>query len=165
MVSEQKKGRSDEKEELSLSKAADVLLNECRMVLPGIQALLGFQLIVVFSSGFEQKLGISEQRIHLLALGLIAVSVAIVMTPAAYHRQTDLREVSEEFVRLSTRLLLIGMIPLALGICLDFYLIAAVILAKGPAVLFASALFAAFFILWFVMPRARTLRRIIGGGA
>jgi hypothetical protein len=32
------------------------------MVLPGIQALFGFQLIAVFSPGFEQKLTLAEQR-------------------------------------------------------------------------------------------------------
>jgi hypothetical protein len=32
---------------LSLSEASSQLLNECRMVLPGIQTLLGFQLIAV----------------------------------------------------------------------------------------------------------------------
>ena len=30
------------------------LLEECRMILPGLQALLGFQLIAVFSAAFEQ---------------------------------------------------------------------------------------------------------------
>jgi len=39
-------------EDLPLSKAAQLLLEECRMVLPGIQALFGFQLIVVFNSRF-----------------------------------------------------------------------------------------------------------------
>jgi hypothetical protein len=36
-------------EELTLTDAAGRLLDECRMVLPGIQALFGFQLIAVFN--------------------------------------------------------------------------------------------------------------------
>ena len=40
-------------EELTLSEAAKYLLDECRMVLPGIQALFGFQLIAVFNSAFH----------------------------------------------------------------------------------------------------------------
>jgi len=43
---------SPEREELPLSKAVSLMLDECRMVLPGLQALFGFQLIAVFNSGF-----------------------------------------------------------------------------------------------------------------
>ena len=41
------------REELPLSKAAEYLLEECRMVLPGIQALFGFQLVAVFNSAWS----------------------------------------------------------------------------------------------------------------
>src|SRR4051812_37057415 len=80
-------GRDEKHEELPLTKAAEYLLDECRMVLPGIQALFGFQLIAVFSPAFEQKLNASEQRLHLLAIALVATAVAVIMTPAALHRQ------------------------------------------------------------------------------
>jgi hypothetical protein len=39
-----------------LERAATHVLEEARMVLPGIQALLGFQLIAVFSSRFDVDL-------------------------------------------------------------------------------------------------------------
>jgi Family of unknown function (DUF6328) len=94
------------------------------VVLPGIQALFGFQLIAVFSAGFAQNLTVTAQRLHLLALRLVALAVAIVMTPAAYHRQVGGREVTASFVALSTRLLLWSMAPLAGGIVIDFALIA-----------------------------------------
>src|SRR5213078_3805203 len=44
------------KEVLPLSEAVTHLLEECRMVLPGIQALFGFQLIAVFNSTFRESL-------------------------------------------------------------------------------------------------------------
>src|SRR5947207_12493010 len=91
-------------EELPLSKAAEYLLQECRTVLPGIQALFGFQLIAVFNSGFAQTLSIGEQRLHLVALFVVAVAAAIIMTPAAYHRQSGARAVTGRFIRISTRL-------------------------------------------------------------
>ena len=43
-------------EKLSLPEATSHLLEECRMVLPGIQALFGFQLIAVFNSRFADDL-------------------------------------------------------------------------------------------------------------
>src|SRR5438094_4063722 len=97
------------KEELPLFQAAECLLDECRMVLPGIQALFGFQLIVVFNPGFDQKLNTVEQTLHLTAIALVAIAIAIIMTPAAYHRQTSPSEVTHDFIELSTRLLLWSM--------------------------------------------------------
>src|SRR5204863_5078521 len=88
-------------EELPLSKAAEYLLDECRMVLPGIQALFGFQLIAVFNSAFGEKLSSSKQRLHLLAIALLTIAIAIIMTPAALHRQKGPYEVTDTFVRVS----------------------------------------------------------------
>ncbi|MGE5072104.1 MAG: DUF6328 family protein, partial [Anaerolineae bacterium] len=85
------KARRNQTEELKLADAVDALLNECRMVLPGVQALFGFQLIAVFNQGFSEKLSTGEQYLHLAALALVANSGALVMAPAAYHRQTAMR--------------------------------------------------------------------------
>jgi hypothetical protein len=151
--------KSAESEPLTLVHAAELLLEECRMVLPGIQALFGFQLIAVFSSSFAERLSTGEQRLHLVAIGLVVVAVAIIMTPAAVHRQISATSLSRAFIVASTRLLLWSMPPLALGICLDFYLVARLILGPSPLVaILATVLFAMFLALWFVLPRVRSLR-------
>src|SRR5882672_1348470 len=121
----------EQREELPLSKAAQYLLEECRMVLPGIQALFGFQLIAVFSDGFSRKLPEGGQLLHYAAIVLVAAAIALVMAPAAIHRQSSQREVSERFIWLSSRLLLASMFPLAIGLCLEIYLIGVVILKGG----------------------------------
>ena len=59
---------SQEVEKLALGDAVTHLLEECRMVLPGVQALFGFQLIAVFNAGFGDKLTGAEQRLHLVAV-------------------------------------------------------------------------------------------------
>lgn len=149
------------REDLPLARAASVLLEECRMVLPGIQALFGFQLIAVINPNFTHVLAAADRRLHLLAIVLVLVAIALIMTPAAYHRQTGPEEVTEVFVRLSTRLLLWSMLPLSLGICIDFYLIAKIILDDTLALLLALALFSVFVLLWFVLPRVEALQRAI----
>jgi hypothetical protein len=135
-----------------LSEVASHLLEECRMVLPGIQALFGFQLMAVFNTKFWE-IPASSRVIHLLAIGLVAIAVAFVMTPAAYHRLALKTAVSQSFIELSSKLLLCSMFPLLLGICLDVYLIAAMIL---PSQLWAIALSVAlagiFASLWFSLP-------------
>jgi hypothetical protein len=153
----------EEREALPLSKAAEYLLDECRMVLPGIQALFGFQLIAVFSPGFAERLGPGEQRLHPLAIALVVLAIAGIMTPAALHRALGPMEVTSTFVYASTRLLLWSMVPLAVSLCADFYLISRVIVGS-PAVAWAAAgLLALLALLWFVVPRVAALQRLIAG--
>jgi hypothetical protein len=149
-------------ETLSLKDAVEFLLEEARMVLPGIQALFGFQLIAVFNQGFAEKLSRGEQLLHLAAIGMTAVAVALIMTPAAFHRQKGPHHVSDAFVQISTRLLLWSMWPLAAAISIDFYLVGRVIAGENWVTAVATALFALFVLLWFVMPRAEFLQRLAG---
>ena len=146
--------KPEQKETLPLPEAVTHLLEECRMVLPGLQALLGFQFIAIFNAGFSEKLTPTEQRLHLFALGLVAVAGALVMAPASYHRQTGPREVSTHFLTLASRLLLGAMILLLLGIGIDFYVIAHVILAnRWLSVLLTLVLVSVFVYVWFLLPR------------
>ncbi|HZP12948.1 MAG TPA: DUF6328 family protein [Nevskiaceae bacterium] len=149
--------KAQQKEELPLSKAAQMLLEECRMVLPGIQALFGFQLVAVFNSAFDQKLSQTEQHLHFTALALVAIAVALVMAPAAFHRQAGITEITDTFLKLSTRLMLWSMWPLTLGVCIDFYIVARVLIGGALAPWVATALFSIYVGLWFVLPR--TLKR------
>ena len=148
------------REELSLNDAASHLLEECRTVVPGIQALFGFQLIAVFTTGFNEQLSPLERMIHLTAIVLLTIAIALVMAPAALHRQTPLA-VSRRFIRISSRLLMASMAPLAVGLCLDIYLVARVIVGtRAVAVTVAMFLLAVFFVLWLLLPRLSRTRSI-----
>jgi hypothetical protein len=142
-----------EREEISLESAAGYILEECRMVLPGIQALFGFQLIAVFDETFHEKLAEPQQLLHLAATVLVAVSIALVMAPAALHRQIERYSVSRRFVDVASRLLLAGMFPLAIAIALEAYLVTAVILGRPAGAWWvAAALLAVFAALWLGLP-------------
>ena len=141
-------------EEISLDSAAAHLLEECRMVLPGIQALFGFQLIAVFNQGFGEKLSQAEQVLHLVAIVLTTLSMALVMTPAALHRQAEPKEVSERFLWMASNMVLAGMFPLAVAVGLDAYVVASVVLQNNVlATLLAVGLIVVFAVLWLVLPR------------
>ena len=145
---------SGRKEDISLESAAGHVLEECRMVLPGVQALFGFQLIAVFSQGFGERLSYAEQVLHLIAIGLVVLSMALVMTPAALHRQAEPREVSERFIWMGSNLVLAGMVPLALAIGLDAYIVSSLIIRNDAvAVLIAALVVGVFAALWFFLPR------------
>lgn len=144
----------DEVSQESLEQEATFILDESRMVLPGIQALFGFQLIAVFNQGFTEKLTEFEQVLHLLAFALVAVATALIITPAAYHRQVEREQISEYFVRLASRLLTVALVFLLAGTSLDAYLVARVITdAPGASAAVAAALALVFIGLWFVFPR------------
>ncbi|WP_162823888.1 DUF6328 family protein [Lysobacter sp. TY2-98] len=147
-------------EELSLVKAADHLIEECRMVLPGVQALFGFQLIAVFSERFDTALTAAEKQLHLASIVLVALSIALIMTPAAYHRLTAPDRVTAHFLRLSTRLLMAGMPLLMAALVIDAYLVGRLIDGHSVGLAVASVVFAVFSTLWFVLPMVSRLRKL-----
>jgi hypothetical protein len=143
----------------SLEDQAKQVVEEARMVLPGIQALFGFQLIAVFNQRYAE-LSTTEQYMHLVALILIGVSVALIMTPAAYHRQAEPGQVSRYFIALTSQLLALAMLVLALGICLDIYIVARLTLMNSPAsAAIAGSLLSVYLGAWFVFPRLKMWRR------
>lgn len=147
---------TDQVAELSLSEASSQLLNECRMVLPGIQTLLGFQLIAVFQPPFA-GLPAGEQRLHLAAVLCVVLGIALVMTPAALHRLREPESVSRRFIRISSSLLMWSMPPLAVGLACDIYLVARIITGQRvESALLAGVALVIFGGLWFLLPsRAR----------
>ncbi|HEX9983478.1 MAG TPA: DUF6328 family protein [Thermoanaerobaculia bacterium] len=141
------------RQELSLADATSHLLEECRMVLPGMQALFGFQLVVIFDSRFSEALSGLEQQVHLVATFFVVLAIALLMTPAAWHRLRHPRSVSDHFVRISSRFLLASMLPLAMAISLEVYIVARVILQQTAAALaIAAGSFGVFAVLWLVLP-------------
>jgi len=145
---------SPERQELSLNDAASHVLEECRTVVPGMQALFGFQLIVVFTNSFKEELSPTERVLHLVAILLVTIAIALVIAPAALHRQMEPMAVSRRFIAISSRLLMASMAPLAAGICLDVYIVARVILGTSVgAAIIAALLLGVFIVFWLVVPR------------
>lgn len=130
------------------------------MVLPGIQALFGFQLIAVFNQRFAD-LGSVEQTLHFAALALVAVSIALIMAPAAYHRIAEPTEVSRRLVELASRLISAAMLPLMFAIAIDLGLVAWMVMESVVASAVAAAGVVLLYAwLWFALPlRSRRARR------
>jgi hypothetical protein len=144
----------------SLVEECTSVLEECRMVLPGIQALVGFQFVAVFNHGFRAELSFPERCAHLAAVVMVVIATGLVMAPAAYQRQAEPHLVSRRFVSLASRLIATGMAMLAGGLVTDLYLLArtittSVIAAAVVATVCGSVLGA----LWFAFPLARRRSR------
>ncbi len=93
-----------EKEESTLKPKERLTntLDEARMILPGIQALFGFQLIAVFNPVFT-SLSEPLKDLHFAALLLTILAAALLITPAAYDRQRNTACVSCKFIALVTK--------------------------------------------------------------
>src|SRR5258708_34075091 len=69
----------------TLEEEATHTTDEARMLLPGVQAVLGFQLVAVTNQRFVLFTPV-EQVLYLAAFLLLALPMGLIMAPAAYHR-------------------------------------------------------------------------------
>ena len=144
-----KKKDASEEGATPLKDKVDQVLIEARVVLPGALALLGFQFTIILMEAFD-KLPLSSKYVHLASLALIALCTILLMAPAAYHRIAESGEVSAHFERLASRLVLASMVPLALGICGDFFVVLRKVSGSVEFSIISSAIMLAIFYgLWF----------------
>lgn len=136
------------------------VIGEARMVLPGIQALFGFQTIAVFNQRFVD-LPDPMQNCHLLALALVVLSIALAMAPAAYHRIVESHQVSERTVSLCSWLICTALAPLAGGLSLDMAVVLYLVIPSyWASAAGAAGTLALLLGLWFGFPlHARQQRK------
>jgi hypothetical protein len=134
------------------------MLDEARMVLPGIQALFGFQLIAVINSGFD-KLSDGQRASHFAALIATLVAIALIMTPAAYHRIAEGWRASAFFMRVSSLLIAMAMIVLMIALIIEIVLIADIVFANSLVDwVLGLILLGLLGGLWFIWPLAAKTR-------
>jgi len=130
-------------------------LDEARMVLPGIQAVFGFQLIAVFNERFAE-LPEMLRIAHFASLSLVVVAVALIMTPAAYDRLAEPDVVTRRFLANTATLLTTAMGVFGCAIATEMFVVAAMVTQSRTlgvaASLVALALFGS---LWFLFPLRR----------
>lgn len=140
-------------------KTTQIVLEEARVVIPGLQALFGFQMISVFNQRFDELPRV-DQLLHLAAVALTVLSIALIMAPTAYHRIVEPESGSEFFVRFASRLVAAAMAPLMVSLSIDVYVVARVILADAAAAAaVAVVLFVVLASMWFVYPLAKKALR------
>jgi hypothetical protein len=98
-----------------LKTKIEQMLTEARVIIPGGQALLGFQFVCTFTRSFKE-LPLSVQYLHAAGLCAVALSVLLLMTPAALHRIAFHGEDDASFFRIGSALVVAASIPLAAGI-------------------------------------------------
>ena len=130
------------------------LLTEARLIIPGGQALFGFQFVAMLTNGFDH-LSTTAKSVHAAALCLIGINVILMMTPAALHRLSFGGEDSPDFFRLGSAFVITAPAFLAAGIAAEFYVVFMKALDVQPLAISAAVvvfLLASGF--WYVWPLA-----------
>ena len=141
----------DEDESDRLNRELIEFLNELRVVLPGVQVLFAFLLILPFSKGFAEVTHV-QRLVYIAAVLFTTLSTILLLAPSSYHRLRFRDHQKEQLIEISNRLVIAGMAALALAIDCAVYLITSYVFEGWVgivAVALASAGFAGF---WYVLP-------------
>ena len=135
-----------------LKTKVEQLLTEARVIIPGGQALFGFQFIAMLTTGFD-KLPPSSQLVHTAALCFTALNVIVLMAPAALHRLSFGGEDSEAFLQLGSALVMTAPMLLALAVAAELYVVFDKVL--GNSILASLAGVSGWLVMnafWYVIP-------------
>jgi Family of unknown function (DUF6328) len=151
---------ADEDHKETLDAEVNHTIRESRMVLPGIQALFGFQMIAVFNPQFSRALPLPSQLLHLGATALVVCAIALIMAPAAYHRLAEPDRLSRYFADYASAMVSIAMVPLVAALAIELSVICYLVLRSawlaGSVGITVGLILAS---LWFVYPTLRSQLR------
>ncbi len=139
-------------EPTSLQQKITQLLTEARVILPGAQALLGFQFTATLTERYARLPALSRD-VHLAALIALALAIILLMAPAPYHRVVAGGDARPDVDRFGVRTVLAALVPLGLGLAGDIYVVAALVIRPAwIAAALAAIVFALLMALWFGLP-------------
>jgi hypothetical protein len=124
------------------------LLNELRVVLPGITVLFAFLLAVPFAKGWSRVTAF-QRDVFVVAFLAAAVSVAFLTTPSSYHRLRFRHGNKEHIVKVGNRLTIAGVAAFAVSLEAVVLLVMDYVLSLAAAIAAAASLFAVLASLWY----------------
>jgi len=142
---------SDESKGERLDRELMELLQELRVVIPGVQVLLAFLLTAPFQQRFAELPG-SMRNAFFASIVCATLATAFLIAPSAHHRLRWRAGEKERLVRVGNQMAIIGTVFLAAAIVLALYVITDVLFTTNLAVLTAIAALVVFGGLWYVLP-------------
>jgi predicted membrane channel-forming protein YqfA (hemolysin III family) len=151
---EQTAGASGETHEQRVNRELIELLNELRVVLPGVQVLFAFLLAVPFTQRFRQLTDGQEYAFFVSLLCTTAGS-ALLIAPSAYHRLRFRDRDKEQMLQTANRLAIAGTILLALAMTSAVYLITDLVFHATLTMIVTALTAATFGWFWYGLPLMR----------
>jgi Kef-type K+ transport system membrane component KefB len=127
------------------------LLQELRVVLPGVQVLLAFLLTAPFQQRFAQLPG-SLRNAFFASIVSATLATVFLIAPSAHHRLRWRAGEKERLVRIGNQMALWGMLFLAAAVVLALYVVTDVLFTSELALLTAGAAAVVFAGLWYALP-------------
>jgi hypothetical protein len=127
------------------------LLQELRIVIPGVQVLFAFLLTVPFSQGFT-RLDSLQRGVFFATLLCTAATTALLIAPSSHHRVLFRQGVREQRLQLGNLLAILGLaflVPAMVGVV---FVITDLMFGLTAAVIVTVLMALAFVLLWFVLP-------------
>jgi O-antigen/teichoic acid export membrane protein len=140
--------RASEDEAEKLDRELIELLNELRVVMPGVQLLFGFLLTVPFQQRFGEVTDF-QKAVYFATLLLTAGSAACLMAPSAFHRLTFREHQKPYLVDLATRQTIAGLVLVALAMTGAVMLLTDVLFGAVVVAVVTAGTAAVFCWLWF----------------
>ncbi|MFL5844001.1 MAG: DUF6328 family protein [Solirubrobacteraceae bacterium] len=139
------------------NRQLDQLLQETRVVMPGVQVLFAFLLAVVFQQNFTKTT--QFQKDVFLATILCAAGAALCfIAPAAWHRILFEQKDKRHIIKVANRFVISGVGFLALAMTLALILVCDVVFTTATAAIVAALVGGAFLWFWFAAPLLRRAR-------
>ncbi|WP_369213409.1 DUF6328 family protein [Streptomyces flavofungini] len=137
------------------------ILQETRVAQTGVQILFGFLLSVAFTPHFRE-LGAFDTTVYVMTVILGAAATGALIAPVALHRLLAGQRMKDDLVTVAGRLVVGGLVLLALTISSTVLLILHVVLPDLLAEILAGGVILWFASCWYVLPvwlRRRSARR------
>ena len=127
------------------------LLNELRVVLPGVQMLFGFLLAVPFTQRFGTVSNLQSNVYYVTFLAATLASVFLI-APASFHRIVWRHGRKRHLLRTSNKLAIIGTVFLAVAIAGSVGLVTSLLFGNTWAAAVAAFVAGLIAVIWFVLP-------------
>jgi hypothetical protein len=141
----------DEQQESRLDRELIELLNELRVVLPGVQALFAFLLVVPFNNRFAQVTQL-ERLVYALALITSALACALFITVPSFHRLRFREHDKDQLIEYGNRATIAGLGLLAIAMSASVFLIFELLFGFVVGLTASIGLAALLTMLWWGLP-------------
>jgi len=130
------------------------LLQEMRVVLPGIQVIFGFLLTVPFTARFAQLTSL-QRSVFFVSFIAAGGAIAFLVAPTSYHRLRWRQYDKENLLRLANKFAIIGLAFFALSLIGIAFIVTDMVIETRAAIWVAAGFGLVALLLWFVLPLAR----------
>ena len=132
------------------------LLQELRVVIPGVQVLLAFLLTAPFQQRFAQLPG-TERNAYFAAIVCATVATVLLIAPSAHHRLRWRARDKERLVRVGNLMAIWGTVFLGAAIVLALFVVTNFLFSSGLALVTSGAAVVLFAAVWYALPFAGRL--------